>query len=124
MTSKDEEIRKYLQNKFDPQSQFDKLKSYKNSIDQPLFATNLQENYNVNIKPDTSVAQGLFIPHKLIPNEFRAHPITIRAMRKEIFMGGDEFLDLECLYTCTSCKTQLDVQFWHFCPYCEASFPY
>jgi hypothetical protein len=121
--NKDEEVRKFLQNKFDPQSQFDKLKTYKNAVDLPQFNSNLQELYNVNIKPDTSVARGAFIPHPLIPNQYRAHPVTIRAMRKEIFMGGDEFVDLECLYICASCKTQLDIQFWHFCPYCEASFP-
>jgi hypothetical protein len=127
MSTTDEEIRKYLQNKFDPQSQFEKLKSYKNAINLPQFATSassqLQEQYNVNIKPDSKVAQGAFIPHPLIPNQYRAHPVTIKAMRKEIFMGGDEFVDLECLYTCASCKTQIDIQFWYFCPYCEASFP-
>jgi hypothetical protein len=125
--NKDDEIRKYLQNKFDPQSQFEKLKSYKNAINQPQFNTQLpkdfEEHYNVKINPDRSVRQGLFIPNPLIPNEYRAHPITIRAMRKEIFMGGDDFVDLECLYTCTSCKTEIDIQFWYFCPFCEASFP-
>lgn len=122
MSNKDEEIRKYLQQKFDPQSQFDKLKTYKNAANLPQFS-DLQEQYKVSIKPDKTVARGAFIPNLLLPNEYRAHPITIRAMRKEIFMGGDDFIDLECLYTCASCKTQIDVQFWHFCPYCEASFP-
>ena len=127
MSKNDEDVRKFLQNKFDPQSQFDKLKTYKNAANLPQFATNLQkelhEQYKINIKPDVSVARGAFIPHPLLPNEYRAHPITIRAMRKEIFMGGDDFVDLECLYTCASCKTQIDVQFWYFCPYCEASIP-
>jgi hypothetical protein len=117
----DEEIRKFLQNKHDPQSQFEKLKSYSNAANQPLFHDDYHEMYNVNIKPDTSVARAKFIPDPLRPNYFRAHPITIRAMKKEIFMGGDGFVDLECLYDCASCKQQIDLQFWHFCPYCEAS---
>jgi hypothetical protein len=123
MKNNDEEVRKFLQNKFDPNSQFNKLKTYINSANLPQFATNHEEEYKVNIKPDTSVSRGAFIPHPLVPNEYHAHPITIRAMRKEIFMGGDDFVDLECLYTCASCKTQIDLQFWYFCPYCEASFP-
>jgi hypothetical protein len=123
MSRKDDEIRKYLQNKHDSQSQFEKLKTYKNAANLDQFAMDRQEQYKVNIKADPSVSRGAFLPNPLVPNEYRAHPITIKAMRKEIFMGGDDFVDLECLYTCTSCKTQLDLQFWHFCPYCEASFP-
>ena len=122
MNKSDEEVRKYLQNKFDAQSQFDKLKSYKGATNQAQFALDRQEQYKINIKPDSTIARGAFVPNPLIPNEYSAHPVTIRAMRKEIFMGGDEFIDLECLHICASCKTQIDLQFWLFCPYCEASF--
>lgn len=118
-----EEMRKFLRNKQDPHSQFQKLKSYNNAANTQLFDMDLQETHQVQIIPDTSVAPAKFIPDLLIPKKFRAHPVTIRAMRKELFMGGEDFIDLECLLTCASCKTELDVQFWHFCPYCEASFP-
>ena len=117
----DEEIRKFLQEKHDPQSQFEKLRTYKNAANQPLFHEDYHETYNVNIKPDSTVAPAKFIPDPLRPNEFRAHPVTIRAMRKELFMGGQDFVDLETLYVCASCKHEIDLQFWHFCPYCEAS---
>ncbi len=120
MSNKDEEIRKYLQKKHDANSQFEKLKSYKNAFNLPLYSDH-HETYSVNIKPDTSVAPAKFIPDPLLPNHFRAHPTTIRAMRKELFMGGDDFIDLECLHICASCKHEIDLQFWHFCPYCEAS---
>ena len=50
MSNKDDEIRKYLQNKFDPQSQFDKLKTYKNAANLPQFATDVEERYKINIR--------------------------------------------------------------------------
>ena len=118
----DEEVRKYLNRKHDPQSQLEKLKTYSNAANLPLFNTDYHETYNVKITPDKSIAPAKFIPDPLRPNEVRAHPVTIRAMRKELFMGGIDFVDLECLRVCASCKTELDMQFWHFCPYCEASF--
>ena len=117
----DQEIRKFLQKKHDPHSQLQKLKSYSNACNTPLFNTDYHEKYDVNIKPDISIAPAKFIPDPLRPNVFRAHPITIRAMRKELFMGGVDFIDLECLRICDSCKHEIDLQFWHFCPYCEAS---
>lgn len=119
----DEEVRKFLQNHHDPHSQFEKLKTYTNAANTQLFDMDMHETHSVNVIPDKSVKPAMFIPDKLDPKKFRAHPTTIRAMRKELFMGGEDFVDLECLITCASCKTELDVQFWHFCPYCEASFP-
>ena len=117
----EQEIRKFLQEKHDPYSQLEKLKTYSNAANTPLFNTDYHEKYDVNIKPDTSIAPAKFIPDPLRPNVFRAHPITIKAMRKELFMGGVDFVDLECLRICGSCKHEIDLQFWLFCPYCEAS---
>jgi len=123
MKNKDEEIRKYLNKKHDAHSQHQKLKTYTNAANLPLFESDYHETHQVNIIPDKSVAPAMFVPDKLDPKKFRAHPVTIKAMRKELFMGGEDFVDLECLITCASCKKQLDLQFWTFCPYCEASFP-
>ena len=103
----DQELRKFLQEKHDPHSQLKKLKSYSNAANLPLF----------NSVP----SPAKFIPDPLQTNVFRAHPVTIRAMRKELFMGGENFVDLECLRICDSCKHEIDLQFWKFCPYCEAS---
>lgn len=118
----DEEVRKFLQNQHDPHSQFEKLKTYTNAANTQLFDMDMHETHQVNVIPDKSVRPAMFIPDKLDPKKFRAHPTTIRAMRKDLFMGGEDFVDLECLITCASCKTELDVQFWQFCPYCEAAF--
>ena len=118
-----EEVRKFLQNQHNPEAQFQKLKSYTNAANTQLFDMDMHETHQVQIIPDNSIGPAKFIPDKLNPKKFRAHPVTIRAMRKELFMGGEDFVDLECLLTCASCKSEVDVQFWHFCPYCEASFP-
>jgi len=117
----DDEVRKYLKQKFDPHSQFKKLNSYTNAFDTPLFEKDYHETYKVQILPDSTVARGKFLP-TLELNVYKAHPVTIRAMRPELFMGADDFVDLECLHICASCKTEIDLQFWKFCPFCEASF--
>lgn len=121
-TPNDIELRKYLKEKHDPQSQLEKLKSYSNAANLPLFNTDYHERHDVQILPDTTIAPAKFIPDLLRPNVFKAHPITIRAMRKELFMGGVDFVDLECIRICDSCRHEIDLQFWQFCPYCEASF--
>ena len=117
------EVRKFLQNQHGPHDQATKLASYTNIANTQLFDMEMHETHQVNIIPDKSIRPASFIPDSLNPKKFRAHPVTIKAMRKELFMGGEDFIDLECLITCASCKTELDVQFWHFCPFCEAAFP-
>jgi hypothetical protein len=108
---------------FDPNNVKDKLKLIKNAADQAHFSVNRPEEIKVQVRPDSKVRPAVFLPDPLIPGGFKAHPVTIRAMRKEIFAAGSElFEDLEQIYQCESCKESLDVQFWHFCPYCEAPF--
>lgn len=103
---------------------YKKLMAATNAVGAPHFAPKEQEKYQVNIRPDNSISPGMFKPDPLNPGHFKAHPTTIAAMRKDIFVGGsDEFVDLEQSYICQSCKKELDVQFWLFCPYCEAKFP-
>lgn len=112
-----------MSNDFDPQKIYERLMALKNAVDQPLLNKQHQE-FQVPIRPDTSVSPAKFLPDPLIPGGFKAHPTTIRAMRKDLFVAGDEgFEDVEQLYTCQSCQAQLDLQFWLFCPFCEQSFP-
>lgn len=101
-----------------------KLMEATNAVGAPHFGDQAEKTVKVDIRPDESINPGMFKPDPLKPGHFKAHPTTIRAMRKDIFVGGsDEFIDLEQSYICQSCKTELDVQFWLFCPYCEAEFP-
>lgn len=113
-----------INKKLDPQSMFEKLQSAQNAIGQSHFAIDRQEDIKVQVRPNKDVSPAMFKPDPLIPGGYIAHPTTIRAMRKDIFAAGDGlFEDLEFIYSCTNCNHKLDLQFWMFCPYCEAQFP-
>lgn len=101
-----------------------KLSALKGYIDQPHLRIDRPEEYQVQLIPDQNVSPAKFIKDTKTPSSYRAHPLTIRAVRKEIFTAGDFVLDdLECLFQCEKCNHSLDLQFWNFCPYCEAHLP-
>jgi hypothetical protein len=111
---------------YGPENTYKKLMSYThNGTDdhKQVFHSSPDQIARVKLRPNKDVPSALFKPDPLIPGGYIAHPTTISAVRKEIFMGGEDFIDLELLYICTKCQHELDLQFWNFCPYCEASFP-
>lgn len=112
-----------MNDRFDPNELLKKLELATNAGGKSHFNIAAQEEIKVQLRADSSVRPAMFIPDPLIPGGYKAHPITLRAMRKNIFAAGNElFEDLEDLVTCESCQHQLDRQFWLFCPYCEAKF--
>ena len=100
----------------------DKVKSFENMIDEPMYNTRPEEEFKIHIKVDDSVKHGLFIPSKIYPGQWRASYQTFRAMKKDIFSLGNSIDELVDPYECQSCKTDLDKQFWYFCPYCGEKF--
>jgi hypothetical protein len=110
---------------FETQAQFERLQNAKNAVEERMFAPTPEAEIKVQIFPDKSVSPAKFIPNKTMPGTYRAHPVTIRAMRQDLFAGANNelFADLEYNIKCDSCKSIIDVQFWKFCPYCEKSFP-
>lgn len=113
-----------MSNRFDPQKSYEKLMQATNSVGKQHFIDE-HEEVKVQIRADKGVAPGKFLMDPIIPGGYKAHPITIRAMRRDIFVGSSElFSDLEQIIECVSCKTELDLQFWNFCPFCEATFPH
>ena len=98
------------------------LKNLKNAGGLPLVSEQYQEE-KVRLLVKNTVSPAMFIPHPESPNTYFANSTTIRALKKDIFMAGDGFEDLEDLTTCESCTAKLDRQFWHFCPHCEAKLP-
>jgi hypothetical protein len=88
----------------------------------PYFELGAQEDIQIHVRPDTTVALGMFKPHPFMQGMWIAHPTTIRAMRKDLFLVSDGFEEFENLYTCRGCCTEIDLQYWLFCPYCETSF--
>lgn len=112
-----------MNDKHDPNKLLEKLTEATNAGGKSHFNIAAREDIQVQIRPDSTVRPAMFLPDPLIPGGYKAHPVTIRALRKDIFAAGEElFEDLEDLITCESCQHQIDRQFWHFCPYCEAKF--
>ncbi|MCK5884591.1 MAG: hypothetical protein KAG61_12945 [Bacteriovoracaceae bacterium] len=108
---------------FDPLKILDITNNIQNAAGGAMFNTHSCEEVKVNIRPNKDVALGKFKSDPLLPGCHIAHPITIEAMRKDLFVLGDEFIDLELKYECIKCRKELDLQFWMFCPYCETPFP-
>ena len=97
---------------------YKKIESLKNAANQPLTSMGPQET-TVRLIPDESVAPSKFKPSVVDPNIYYATKVTISAVKKEIFLVGDGFEDLENLKQCSSCARDIDAQFWKFCPFCE-----
>lgn len=110
-----------MKNPFDLNQTFEQIQQIKNAVDAPCFDLKQKEEVKIHIRPSESVSRGKFKADPLLPGGHIAHPVTIRAMRKDIFMLGDDFIDLQMDYQCKSCKAVLDLQFWELCPYCETS---
>jgi hypothetical protein len=108
---------------FDPELLHQSLMRNKNAAGLPLYEQYPCQEVRVQILPDKSVAAAKFLPHDSIPGSFKAHPTTIAAMRKDLFIGGtEEFSDLEKIVLCSGCQKEIDQQFWIFCPYCETKY--
>ena len=103
-------------------SNVDSLKKLKNAVNGPLLDMERYQERQVKIEPDKKIEPGMFLADDKIPFLYRAHPQTIRALKKDIFLAGDDWVDLVEPYVCNSCHRQLDKQFWLFCPLCGAKF--
>jgi len=99
-----------------------KINSIENQINQPHYNSEKEQKFSVHIIVDNSVGHGLFKPNPKQEGSWLASEQTFRAMKKDIFALGDSVDELVEPYQCQSCKTDLDKQFWHFCPYCGSSF--
>lgn len=100
----------------------ERIEKMKSAVDTQLFKTDQEEQFKLNIHVDNSLPHGKFFPYKDKPNEWRATSQTFKAMKKNIFALSDSVEELAEPYTCFGCKTDLDKQFWHFCPFCGERF--
>ncbi len=100
----------------------EKIQSIENQVDNPHYNLSKEEEFKVHIEIDDKVAHGMFKPNPKKEGNWLASSQTFRAMKKDIFALDDQMIELQDNYQCTSCKTLLDRQFWHFCPYCGSSF--
>lgn len=121
--NKEHDIRKFLLHKTDIESQVKKIQSYSQEGGVPLYERNPDLEKKVQLLPDPSVPRGKFIPVPLaLHPTYRAHPITLAAVKKDLFFADEDFLDLASPIICSSCQNEVDRQFWNFCPFCETSF--
>jgi len=100
----------------------DTINSIENMVDKPMFNAQQEQKFSVEIVVDNSVSNGMFIPSKAVQGHWMTSEQTFRAMKKDIFALGDSLDDITEPYQCGSCKTDLDKQFWKFCPYCGENF--
>ncbi len=85
-----------MSNQHDPNEIENKLKQVKNAADKQHFNMQAVEDIKVNLRPDPTVKPAMFIPDPLLPGCYKAHPVTLRALRKDIFAAGNDlFEDLE-----------------------------
>lgn len=101
---------------------FEDIQKMTNGIGTQLLDLNQPQELQIKIRPDKTIAIGLFKADPLLLSGFVAHPDTIRAMRKDIFVTDPELLDRGLMINCESCKQPLDCQFWHYCPFCGENF--
>lgn len=110
-------------NKFDPNYLHEKIKNMLIGGEKRIYNIDSPQEYKIKIRPNKKVSPAKFLPDPLIPGGYIAHPDTIRAMRKDILIAGEDLDENELIYECQGCHNQLDLQFWLFCPYCGKAFP-
>ena len=99
----------------------ERIERMKNIAGTRLFNTDQEQSHQLKILIDKSLPHGRFFPTENA-GEWKASEQTYKAMKKNLFALGDSFEELKEPYACESCKTDLDKQFWHFCPFCGESF--
>lgn len=106
------------------EKKLDKLKKESWYGEKPYYDLSSPQTEEVQIIPDKKISPGMFKPDKDITNKYYAHPTTIKALKKNIFLAGENWdqdvsnIQIEC----SGCKRKLDKDFWHFCPFCETKF--
>jgi len=77
-----------------------------------------REDIKLALRVDESVGPAMFRPDPLIPGGYIANSLTLRAVRQDIFVLGEALVEFSKEIPCSSCRKNLDRQFWKLCPYC------
>ena len=83
----------------------------------PAYDLHAPVELKVQLRVDEKVGPAMFKPDPLIPGGYLANSLTLRAMRPDLFVLGDDTDDLSVTFNCT-CGREFDLQFWKLCPYC------
>jgi hypothetical protein len=101
----------------DPHKVLEYIKKLENQVEQPAFDLERREDIKVQFRVDEKIGPAMFKADPLIPGGYVANSLTIRAMRADIFVLGEDTEDLSTPYHC-ACRQEFDLQFWKLCPYC------
>jgi hypothetical protein len=111
-----------MSNRFDEDAVKAKIASLTNAANLALCDQHTQD-FQVRLLPDNSLAPARFKKILDYPPTYLAHPVTIRAVRPDLFTAGECLEDFAIVHCCFGCKQEIDIQFWKFCPFCERQFP-
>ena len=98
----------------------EKISRERGFTDLPHYDLKHPTSYQVQVLPDENVSRGNFRPHPQYQGAYLAHPATIKAMRSDILVSDENFDETSESIVCHSCRSELDLQFWVNCPYCES----
>jgi hypothetical protein len=87
----------------------------------PTYMLDQGKEFKVQLRVDESIAPAKFKRDPLVPGGYKANSLTIRAMKKDVFVLDTSMTELEEIYHCQKCPHSYDLQFWQYCPYCGTS---
>lgn len=111
-----------MSNRFDEDAIKAKISSLTNAANLSLCHDKPQE-YQIKLVPNKDMQPAKFKKILDYPLTYLAHPVTIKAVRSELFTTGECIEDFALILCCGGCKQEVDIQFWKFCPHCETPFP-
>ncbi len=83
----------------------------------PVF-DNKSEEISLELVVDESISPAHFKKLKDSPLTFAANSLTIRAVKRDLFVWGDTLEHARYPRDCKRCSKEIDWQFWSLCPYC------
>ena len=112
-----------MQDNFNPNKIFARKLELTNAGNLPLVDKVPEVEAKVSLLPDATISPAKFKKHPQFERVWYAHPQTIRAVRPDVFVLGEEGMeDFIKVVECEKCRAELDLQFWKHCPYCETFF--
>lgn len=76
-----------------------------------------RQDIQLALRLDETVGPAMFRPDPKVPGGYIANSLTLRAVRRDIFVLGT-LEEIAEEIPCGRCSRPLDRQFWKLCPYC------
>lgn len=102
------------------QIDWDKARRELDAYGRKAYALDQGEKKQIQIFPDDTISPAKFKAHPHKPYCYLANPLTIVAMKKDLFILGDEitYTDVRC----QKCSKVVEKECWNFCPFCSGEF--